>query len=175
MPMDLKRCLYLPVAKRLRERADSLRQMRRFPRSGIEGWLKVEVVAALGEKVTTLQNKGPDICLSTGERVELKAATNLDRTCGAVRENTTRLASSSVTDETRSSSPRLVETEWSWSRTRCSLTVRTSGWSAWWCRRNPHVEQKLRPRNEVSAYRRLAIRRTDKRPTNNTAPMNAAT
>jgi len=76
--MDLKRDLFLPVAKRLRDRADSLREMRRFPRSGIEGWLKVEVVAALGEKVTKLQNKGPDIVLSTGDKVELKAATNLE-------------------------------------------------------------------------------------------------
>ena len=76
--MDLKRDLFLPVAKRLRDRADSLREMRRFPRSGIEGWLKVEVVAALGGKVAKLQNKGPDIVLSTGDKVELKAATNLE-------------------------------------------------------------------------------------------------
>ena len=76
--MDLERDVFLPVAKRLRARADSLREMRRFPRSGIEGWLKVEVVAALGEKVAALQNEGPDILLSTGDKVELKAATDLN-------------------------------------------------------------------------------------------------
>lgn len=76
--MDIKADVFLPVAKRLRDRADSLREMRRFPRSGIEAWLKVEVVAALGQKVAALQNKGPDILLSTGEQIELKAATDLN-------------------------------------------------------------------------------------------------
>ena len=38
----------------------------------------MEVIAALGKKVRALQNKGPDILLSTGERIELKAATDFN-------------------------------------------------------------------------------------------------
>lgn len=76
--MDLKRDLFLPVATRVRDRADSLREIRRFARSGIEGWFKVEVVPSLGDRVQALQNKGPDLLLSTGDQVELKAATDLN-------------------------------------------------------------------------------------------------
>jgi hypothetical protein len=50
-------------------------------RSGIEGWLKVEVVAALGKKVVKLQNKGPDIILADDTKLELKAATDCNE-CG---------------------------------------------------------------------------------------------
>ncbi len=76
--MDLKTDILIPVAKRIRERADSLRVVKRFPRSGIEGWLKVEAVAALGDKVKKLQNKGPDLVLQDDLTLELKGATDLN-------------------------------------------------------------------------------------------------
>lgn len=76
--MDLRDDVFVPVAKRLRDRADSLREVRRFRRSGIEGWLKVEAVAALGQKIEALQNKGPDLLLRTGDKIQLKAATDLN-------------------------------------------------------------------------------------------------
>lgn len=66
------------VARRIRDRADSLKPMKRFARSGIEGWLKVETVAALQGEVKSLQNKGPDVILKGEIPIELKAATNFE-------------------------------------------------------------------------------------------------
>jgi hypothetical protein len=40
--------------------------------------LKVEVVAALGERVQKICNKGADLLLSDGTELELKAATDLN-------------------------------------------------------------------------------------------------
>jgi hypothetical protein len=66
----------------MKERAESLGNVKRFPRAGIEGWFKVEIVAALGKKVKALQNKGPDLVIEdgtqSGMKLELKAATNFD-------------------------------------------------------------------------------------------------
>ncbi len=80
--MDLRNDVFLPVLARVSERAESLGHVKRFPRAGIEGWLKVEVVAALDRKVRSLRNKGPDPVLEDGTRdgmpLELKAATNFD-------------------------------------------------------------------------------------------------
>jgi hypothetical protein len=45
-------------------------------KTGIEAWFKVEVVAALGEEVIRLNNRGPDLTLADGKLVELKAATD---------------------------------------------------------------------------------------------------
>lgn len=80
--VDLKREVFLPVAARIRDRAESLRQMMRFGSCGIEGWFKVEAVAALGEKIVRLRNKGPDLQIKIRDHpsfdVELKAATDLN-------------------------------------------------------------------------------------------------
>jgi hypothetical protein len=78
MSLDLEREVFLFVARRIRSRADSLRALKRFPRSGIEGWLKVQVVAALGSLVKRLQNKGLDLLLASGVEIELRAATDLN-------------------------------------------------------------------------------------------------
>lgn len=81
--INLDTDVFRPVVARLRERIDSLLGFKRFS-SGIEAWLKVEVVAALGEKVEGLQNKGPDLLLQGGQQIELKAATDLSTSwiCG---------------------------------------------------------------------------------------------
>ena len=76
MSLDLKQEVFQPVLSRVVDRSDSLRNVKRFPNTGIEGWLKVEVVAALGDRVKSLNNKGPDLTLADGTEVELKAATN---------------------------------------------------------------------------------------------------
>lgn len=76
MALDLKQDVFQSVVARVRERADSLRNMMRFHNSGIEGWFKVEIVAALGEKVALVHNKGPDLTLEDGTNIEIKAATN---------------------------------------------------------------------------------------------------
>jgi hypothetical protein len=79
----LRSVVFAPVLARMKMRADSLREVKRFERCGIEGWFKVEVVAALGEKVLAICNKGPDLWLNggtdAGTRLELKAATDFNR------------------------------------------------------------------------------------------------
>ena len=79
MALDLKQDVFQSVVARVRERGDSLRSMMRFPNSGIEGWLKVEIVAALCEKVTRVKNRGPDLILEDGTNIEIKAATNFGK------------------------------------------------------------------------------------------------
>ena len=66
------------VKDRIYGRVDSLDSVFRFKRSGIEAWFKVEVVAALGEQVTSLNNRGPDMTLTDGLHIELKAATDFN-------------------------------------------------------------------------------------------------
>ena len=84
MGIDLRKEVFVPVLARMKKRAESLGNMKRFRNSGIEGWFKVEIVAVLGEKVRSLQNKGPDLVIEDGTKdgteVELKAATNFGRT-----------------------------------------------------------------------------------------------
>ena len=76
MALDLKQDVFRPVVSRITERSDSLRGVKRFANVGIEGWFKVEIVAALGAKVISLNNKGPDVTLKDQSRIEIKAATN---------------------------------------------------------------------------------------------------
>lgn len=79
MILDLYRDVFQPVVARVTERADSLRSVKRFSNSGIEGWFKVEIVAALGDNVTSIKNVGPDLILENGTNIEIKAATNFDK------------------------------------------------------------------------------------------------
>jgi hypothetical protein len=72
----LKEKVFGPVAKRVMDRADSLLRIARFPLTGIEGWLKVEAVRALGDLVQKLQNRGPDLGLVGDRFIELKGATD---------------------------------------------------------------------------------------------------
>ena len=72
----LKENVFSPVAERIIDRADSLMYLSRFYCVGIEGWLKVEAVRALGNHVVRLQNQGPDLELIDSFFVELKAATD---------------------------------------------------------------------------------------------------
>jgi hypothetical protein len=67
--------VFEPVADRVKRKAESLKHLRRFERCGIEGWFKVEAVAALGLRVKKIQNEGPDLLLRDGY-IELKAATD---------------------------------------------------------------------------------------------------
>ena len=82
--MDLKHDVFELVTARIKLRADSLQNIKRFSRTGIEGWFKVEIVAALGQIVRSLNNKGPDLLLDDGTtqgiKVEIKAATDFNPT-----------------------------------------------------------------------------------------------
>ena len=77
--MDLEKDIFKAVAARIRQRADSLTNIKRFPVTGIEGWFKVEIVAALDQRVRRLQNKGPDLLLDDDTEIEIKAATDFNR------------------------------------------------------------------------------------------------
>ena len=77
--MDLKKDIFDPVAERIRQKADSLRNIKRFPRAGIESWFKVEIVAVLGNRVRQVRNKGPDILFDDGTEVEIKGATDFHK------------------------------------------------------------------------------------------------
>ena len=104
MGLDLKKDVLLPVAKRLKKRADSLKQIKRFPKSGIEGWLKVEVVSVLGNKIIKLQNKGPDLLFTEDTQIEIKAATDFNLTYlrdGALKYNSPCLFLGDGSDKSR--------------------------------------------------------------------------
>jgi hypothetical protein len=79
MGLDLRSVVFDPVLERMKMRADSLRNVKRFKRTGIEGWFKVEVVATIGARVLAVCNNGPDLLLSDGIGLELKAATDFNR------------------------------------------------------------------------------------------------
>ena len=66
------------ITKRVYSRIDSLDSVYRFKKCGIEAWFKVEICAALGEKVLSMNNKGPDLILADGQQIELKAATDFN-------------------------------------------------------------------------------------------------
>ena len=66
------------VAKRVIAKRESLRELKRFQKMGIEGWLKVEAIAALGDKVHKVRNRGPDLVLEDNIEIELKAATDFN-------------------------------------------------------------------------------------------------
>jgi hypothetical protein len=78
--MDLIKDIFKPVKVRIHNKSESLAKskIKRFPKTGIEGWFKVEVVAALGQNIIKLQNRGPDLILENRVKIELKAATDLN-------------------------------------------------------------------------------------------------
>ena len=76
MTLDLNQDVFQPVLKRVIDRRESLRSVRRFSNVGIEGWFKVEIVAALGDKVISIKNDGPDLILEDKTEIEIKAATS---------------------------------------------------------------------------------------------------
>lgn len=71
----LKEDVFNPLVDHIRKRRKSLTEVKRFSNVGIEGWLKVETIAALSEKIKAVQNKGPDLILEGNIEIELKAAT----------------------------------------------------------------------------------------------------
>ena len=83
MGLDLRSVVFAPVLVQMKKRAGDLRNVKGFPRIGIEAWLKVQVVAAIGKRVRQICGKGPDLLLDDGSNVgtplELKAATDFNR------------------------------------------------------------------------------------------------
>ncbi len=78
---DRLRTIHSAVSKRVQERVDSIDPMFRFLRTGIEGWFKVETIAALdiiGDRVISLNNSGPDLTLAGELLIELKGATDFN-------------------------------------------------------------------------------------------------
>lgn len=79
----LKNEVFPVILRHIEQRKASLVPMKagKFSRTGIEGWFKVEIVAALANTehaVDKLRNKGPDLVLKDGTEIELKAATDFN-------------------------------------------------------------------------------------------------
>ena len=56
--LDLLEDVFKPVAKRIKQKKDSLKELRGFAKNmGFEGWLKVETIATLGKKIIEVRNK----------------------------------------------------------------------------------------------------------------------
>lgn len=75
----LKSLIFPVVLKRIEERKDSLVPMGKFDARGIEGWFRIEIVAALVKTnypVIDVRNRGIDLVLKGGLNVELKGQTN---------------------------------------------------------------------------------------------------
>lgn len=75
----LKNEIFPAVLKRIKERKDSLVNIGKFEARGLEGWFKVEIVAALANtrhRVKDVRNKGVDLLLDSGIEIELKGQTN---------------------------------------------------------------------------------------------------
>jgi hypothetical protein len=79
--MNLKKDILEPVAKRIKDRAESLRGVKQFVRQhpktkiGIEGWLKVETIEALSGMVTLsrIMNKSMDLVFQGEENLHLNS------------------------------------------------------------------------------------------------------
>jgi hypothetical protein len=82
--------IFQQIASRLESRRDSLSEIKKLENSsngskgmGIEGWLQVEAVKALGEKIKKVQNRGPDLIIDDNGKkfdIELKGMSNFSVT-----------------------------------------------------------------------------------------------
>jgi hypothetical protein len=71
--MDLFEDILNPVISRILDKRDSLKAIKRFESAGIEGWLRVEIAAALKDKLAALKSRGPMLLMTDNTEVELKA------------------------------------------------------------------------------------------------------
>ena len=76
--MNLLEDILNPVVSRILDRRDSLKDVKGFESTGIEGWFKVEIVAALKNKIVELQNKGPRLFLKDDIEIAIKAGTDFN-------------------------------------------------------------------------------------------------
>jgi len=73
--------IFVKVHNHIEIRKNSLRGLKRFKASGLEGWFKVETTIALENTkyaVKNWNNKGPDLLLEGDTEIELKAATDFN-------------------------------------------------------------------------------------------------
>lgn len=72
--------VFISVKERILNRIDSLSNLTRLKSNiSFEGWLKVETIKALNDLVDKVQNKGSDLKLIDGTKIELKAS--MDKLC----------------------------------------------------------------------------------------------
>jgi len=79
MLSHLPREIVAMVGERIRRRKESLRHVKGYKNSGIQGWFKVETIAALRDYVKEVRDKGPDLVLEIHENkmgIELVAASD---------------------------------------------------------------------------------------------------
>ena len=80
-PLNLKKEVFQPVVERIKGRSESLKPLKGLGRIGLEGWFKVEIIAALRDKVITPPQRDlsgrrihqPDLLLKGNQPIELKA------------------------------------------------------------------------------------------------------
>jgi hypothetical protein len=81
---EYRNTIFPLIFNRIKQRSESLVAIGKghFNQCGLEGWLKVEAVAALAnDKMHTVQkisNKGVDLALASGLTLELKGATDFN-------------------------------------------------------------------------------------------------
>lgn len=113
LSFDLMEEVLKPVAKRIKERKDSLSELRGFAKNmGFEGWLKVETIATLGKKIIEVRNKGADLLLKGKIEIELKGATDFNLSWiknGALKYKTPCLFIGDGSDRTKISKLELDE------------------------------------------------------------------
>jgi len=76
----LKNIIFPIVLRRIQERKESLINMGKFQSVGLEGWFRVEIIAALGNTQHAVKeiHPSPDLLLESGITIELKGATDFD-------------------------------------------------------------------------------------------------
>jgi len=73
--------VFLLVSEHIKENRKSLRYVKGFKNAGIEGWFKVEAIAALQDYVKEVRNKSPDLIVQVHEdrmEITLIATTDFD-------------------------------------------------------------------------------------------------
>lgn len=73
--------IFVMVADRVKRNKESLREAKKFRKAGIEGWLKVETIAALRDDVKEVSNKDHDLVVQVHENkleIELRAESDFN-------------------------------------------------------------------------------------------------
>jgi hypothetical protein len=71
--------VFLIVSDHIKQKKKSLRQVKSYKNAGIEGWFKVETIAALQDYVKEVRNKSPDLVVEVHEnRMEIALIATTD-------------------------------------------------------------------------------------------------
>jgi hypothetical protein len=91
MSEHVQKEIFLIVADHIKQKKKSLRPVKNYKNTGIEGWFKVETIVALRDYVKEVRNKDPDLVLEVHEtkmEIVLRAATDFNPSY--IRSGTTK-------------------------------------------------------------------------------------